>query len=119
MASACSALYFLNLKGDILIQRTYRDDVECALPLPAAGGSVKDDLRESCATLVSPDLRAGEPGPSVLAYARPVVVWPAHMLFVLELHEPGMVPNAALSLDCLRRGSVPRSAPRDLRTSPI
>ncbi|CAL5219972.1 g1909 [Coccomyxa viridis] len=28
MASACSALYFLNLKGDILIQRTYRDDVE-------------------------------------------------------------------------------------------
>ncbi|KAK9834776.1 hypothetical protein WJX74_010210 [Apatococcus lobatus] len=28
MACACSALYFLNLKGDILIQRTYRDDVE-------------------------------------------------------------------------------------------
>eukprot|EP00884_Botryococcus_braunii_P011632 jgi/Botrbrau1/2046/Bobra.0047s0023.1 len=28
MASACSALYFLNLKGDILIQRTYKDDVE-------------------------------------------------------------------------------------------
>ncbi|KAK9845788.1 hypothetical protein WJX81_002341 [Elliptochloris bilobata] len=28
MASACSALYFLNLKGDVLINRTYRDDVE-------------------------------------------------------------------------------------------
>jgi len=25
---ACSAIYFLNLKGDVLIQRTYRDDVE-------------------------------------------------------------------------------------------
>ena len=36
MASACSALYFLNLKGDILIQRTYRDDVECVLPRTAA-----------------------------------------------------------------------------------
>ncbi|DBA77894.1 TPA: AP-2 complex subunit mu [Trebouxia sp. C0005] len=28
MACACAALYMLNLKGDILIQRTYRDDVE-------------------------------------------------------------------------------------------
>lgn len=28
MAGCCSALYFLNLKGDVLIQRTYRDDVE-------------------------------------------------------------------------------------------
>ncbi|KAK9828491.1 hypothetical protein WJX72_000299 [[Myrmecia] bisecta] len=28
MACACAALYLLNLKGDILIQRTYRDDVE-------------------------------------------------------------------------------------------
>ena len=36
MASACSALYFLNLKGDILIQRTYRDDVEYALQHSAA-----------------------------------------------------------------------------------
>ena len=46
MASACSALYFLNLKGDILIHRTYRDDVECALPLPAA-----DLSRTTCAKL--------------------------------------------------------------------
>jgi hypothetical protein len=29
-------------------------------------------------------------GPSVLACARPVVVRPAHMLFVLELREPGV-----------------------------
>ena len=29
MAGCCSALYFLNLKGDVLIQRIYRDDVEC------------------------------------------------------------------------------------------
>eukprot|EP00803_Ostreobium_quekettii_P001696 evm.model.scf_3664.1 EVM.evm.TU.scf_3664.1 scf_3664:1961-7119(+) len=28
MACACAALYFLNLRGDVLIQRTYRDDVE-------------------------------------------------------------------------------------------
>ena len=28
MAGCCSALYFLNLKGDVLIQRIYRDDVE-------------------------------------------------------------------------------------------
>ena len=28
MAGCWSALYFLNLKGDVLIQRTYRDDVE-------------------------------------------------------------------------------------------
>ena len=32
MAGCCSALYFLNLKGDVLIQRTYRDDVEYVLP---------------------------------------------------------------------------------------
>lgn len=25
-----SAVYFFNLKGDILIQRLYRDDIECA-----------------------------------------------------------------------------------------
>jgi hypothetical protein len=25
-----SAIYFFNLRGDILIQRIYRDDIECA-----------------------------------------------------------------------------------------
>lgn len=38
MASACSAIYFLNMKGDILIQRTYRDDVEYA----------SSDIRVNC-----------------------------------------------------------------------
>lgn len=28
MACACAALYFFNLRGDVLIQRTYRDDTE-------------------------------------------------------------------------------------------
>ena len=82
MASACSALYFLNLKGDILIQRTYRDDVECAPPLPAAGGSIKDDLHSCRATLVHLICVLERLGPSVLAYARPVIVQAAHALFV-------------------------------------
>lgn len=30
MAHCCAALYFLNLRGDVLIERRYRDDVECA-----------------------------------------------------------------------------------------
>jgi len=28
MAHAVAALYFMNLRGDILIERRYRDDVE-------------------------------------------------------------------------------------------
>lgn len=28
--SMFSAIYFFNLRGDILIQRLYRDDIECA-----------------------------------------------------------------------------------------
>lgn len=34
MASALSALYFLNLRGDILLYRLYKDDAEC-VPAPA------------------------------------------------------------------------------------
>jgi hypothetical protein len=30
MAHALAAIYFLNLRGDILIERRYRDDVEYA-----------------------------------------------------------------------------------------
>jgi hypothetical protein len=30
----CSAIYFLNAKGDVLIHRAYRDDVGCVLPPP-------------------------------------------------------------------------------------
>lgn len=32
-----SAIYFFNLRGDILIQRIYRDDIECA-PVSLLGG---------------------------------------------------------------------------------
>jgi AP-2 complex subunit mu-1 len=31
MAHCCAAIYFLNLRGDILIERRYRDDVECVV----------------------------------------------------------------------------------------
>lgn len=32
MPVAASAIYFLNLRGDVLINRLYRDDVGCVLP---------------------------------------------------------------------------------------
>jgi hypothetical protein len=34
MPVAASAIYFLNLRGDVLINRLYRDDVGCVLPFP-------------------------------------------------------------------------------------
>lgn len=32
MPVAASAIYFLNLRGDVLINRLYRDDVGCVVP---------------------------------------------------------------------------------------
>ncbi len=71
-------------------------------PAPASCGSVENDLRKAVLRLFHLICALERLGPSVLAYARPVVVQPAHVLFVWSCASQAWF-HAARALDCLRR----------------